>query len=257
MKKYIIGDVHGCFRTLQGLLSKLPKDANASNIVFLGDLIDRGPENRKVINFVRDGGYDCVKGNHEDLMIRDLFNTREYNSPIHMGAWCVNGGDKTLQEYNTPDELQADVDYLDGLPSHLIFDIEDNLKRKLLCSHAPSLDFKDAFIDIPEKHIHKRVLSNIMWNRNIPYDEQTEYFNVFGHNIIDSFIFNQEGNLKIPAGNITPEGTIYDIKRGYAGIDTGGFIQEQTKYHGRLTCLEFPSMKIYQQDNIELNQPSN
>ena len=37
--KYIIGDVHGCYDTLMALIAKLPEDAE---IVFVGDLIDRG-----------------------------------------------------------------------------------------------------------------------------------------------------------------------------------------------------------------------
>lgn len=37
--KYIIGDVHGCYDTLIALIKKLPEKAE---IIFLGDLIDRG-----------------------------------------------------------------------------------------------------------------------------------------------------------------------------------------------------------------------
>ena len=37
----IIGDVHGCFDTLIALIAKLPTDAK---IIFVGDLIDRGPK---------------------------------------------------------------------------------------------------------------------------------------------------------------------------------------------------------------------
>ena len=61
---------------------------------------------------------------------------------------------------------------------------------------------------------------------------------------------------------ITPENTLLDWNKGYAGIDTGAFVkipestvrQRQHDFFGKLSCLEFPSMKIYQQDNIELSK---
>lgn len=63
----IIGDVHGGFDTLRKLVDKLPQD---ENICFVGDLIDRGPKSVEVVDFVIDNGFDCVLGNHEDLMIQ-------------------------------------------------------------------------------------------------------------------------------------------------------------------------------------------
>ena len=60
----IIGDVHGCYKTLIALIEKLPKDRN---ITFVGDLIDRGPGSKDVVEFVRKNNYRCVRGNHEDM----------------------------------------------------------------------------------------------------------------------------------------------------------------------------------------------
>lgn len=64
-KRYVIGDVHGCFFTLNNLLEKLPKDAE---IIFVGDLCDKGNFSKEVIDLVIKNGYQCVKGNHEHLM---------------------------------------------------------------------------------------------------------------------------------------------------------------------------------------------
>jgi serine/threonine protein phosphatase 1 len=61
----VIGDVHGGFDTLIKLIEKLPND----NICFVGDLIDRGPKSAQVVDFVIENNYDCVLGNHEELMI--------------------------------------------------------------------------------------------------------------------------------------------------------------------------------------------
>jgi hypothetical protein len=81
-----IGDVHGQASTLLALLEQLgwkqrnqrltgPSD---SQLVFVGDLIDRGPENRRTVEIVRElveqGSARCVLGNHE-------FNAVQFHTP--------------------------------------------------------------------------------------------------------------------------------------------------------------------------------
>lgn len=62
-----IGDIHGCYLTLMGLLEKIPKEQN--RIIFLGDLINKGPRSYEVYAFVRNNGYEMVVGNHEFLCV--------------------------------------------------------------------------------------------------------------------------------------------------------------------------------------------
>jgi diadenosine tetraphosphatase ApaH/serine/threonine PP2A family protein phosphatase len=64
----VIGDVHGCLQELQALWQKLPLD-KAQEIIFLGDLIDKGPQSTAVLDFVlaMQEQYPIVliQGNHE------------------------------------------------------------------------------------------------------------------------------------------------------------------------------------------------
>lgn len=83
----VIGDVHGCYNTLLALIAQLPKD---SDLCFVGDLIDRGPDSKKVLDFVIEGKHQCVLGNHE-LMMLDAF--KESHSPY---VWLNNGGWATI-----------------------------------------------------------------------------------------------------------------------------------------------------------------
>lgn len=46
---FVIGDVHGCYYTLLNLVKKLPSDAN---LIFVGDLCDKGNFSKEVIEFV-------------------------------------------------------------------------------------------------------------------------------------------------------------------------------------------------------------
>ena len=62
-KHYIIGDVHGEYTTLLALLEKIPKD---SEIIFVGDLIDRGFRSREVVALVRKRGYQVVNVEQRD-----------------------------------------------------------------------------------------------------------------------------------------------------------------------------------------------
>ena len=58
-RAYAIGDIHGCLDLLDALLARIEEDSASRPpkrtwIVFLGDLIDRGPQSREVLEFVRD-----------------------------------------------------------------------------------------------------------------------------------------------------------------------------------------------------------
>jgi hypothetical protein len=72
----IIGDIHGCADTLRALLSKLDYEEHdgvyrhpGRRVIFLGDFIDRGPQQREVLELARgmveSGSALAVMGNHE------------------------------------------------------------------------------------------------------------------------------------------------------------------------------------------------
>lgn len=65
----VIGDVHGCLEELQELLEKLGPGPG-DRLVFLGDLLDRGPDPVGVLHLVRSLGAGCVLGNHEEKHLR-------------------------------------------------------------------------------------------------------------------------------------------------------------------------------------------
>ena len=65
---WVIGDVHGFYRTYTSLLGKL-KLVNNDIVILLGDLIDRGPESSRVIEHVKSSSsIFTVRGNHESMM---------------------------------------------------------------------------------------------------------------------------------------------------------------------------------------------
>jgi len=65
-KIYAVGDVQGCAASLKALVKKLPKK---SNLIFLGDLVNRGPDSlgalRQLKSLQESGRAECILGNHD------------------------------------------------------------------------------------------------------------------------------------------------------------------------------------------------
>src|SRR6202050_4188352 len=64
----IVGDVHGCRREVEQLLEKVAFAAG-DRLVFVGDLIARGPDSLGVLDIVRRTGAIVVRGNHEQKLV--------------------------------------------------------------------------------------------------------------------------------------------------------------------------------------------
>lgn len=65
----IVGDLHGCRRELEDLLSYVGFSKD-DRLVSVGDLVVRGPDPRGVLKLMRSLGARAVRGNHEDRLLR-------------------------------------------------------------------------------------------------------------------------------------------------------------------------------------------
>jgi len=100
---YAIGDVHGELDKLDQLLALIREDAHrigsAYKIIFLGDLIDRGPDSRSVVEralrLSEAGEAIAIRGNHEELMLNAFTNW----DSTGVYFWAENGGDETIDSY--------------------------------------------------------------------------------------------------------------------------------------------------------------
>jgi serine/threonine protein phosphatase 1 len=98
MRVLAIGDIHGHYRALQALLERVEPQAD-DRIVTLGDYVDRGPDSRRVIEWLMSeaetGRLMPLCGNHELMMLR----AREDKDQLR--DWLGYGGDKTLASYRS------------------------------------------------------------------------------------------------------------------------------------------------------------
>lgn len=122
-----IGDVHGCLSELQELLVKLGYTVNDLEVtpppgrtaVFVGDLVDRGPDSagvlRLVMNMVKAGAALVVPGNHDEKLKRALDGK---------AVRALHGLDVTLAQLDAAGEdFKAEVrEFIQGLVSHLVLD---------------------------------------------------------------------------------------------------------------------------------------
>lgn len=99
MKTFVVGDVHGRCAQLQSLLEMLPRDDASDTLVFLGDLIDRGPDAPGCVALVLELTQNnpehvtCLRGNHEQMLLDFIEGTSN--------IWItpVTGGERTFEQY--------------------------------------------------------------------------------------------------------------------------------------------------------------
>ncbi|HYY09509.1 MAG TPA: polynucleotide kinase-phosphatase, partial [Kineosporiaceae bacterium] len=137
-----IGDVHGCREELEELLTTLgyavrrddqgravgARHPEGRRVIFLGDLVDRGPDTpgvlRLAMGMVADGDALAVAGNHENKLVRAL---RGRNVQV------THGLAESLEQLGAQDEeFRAQVlRFTDGLVSHYVLD-----GGRLVVAHA-------------------------------------------------------------------------------------------------------------------------
>lgn len=173
----LISDIHGCYLTLLQLIAKCPDE----QIVFCGDLVDRGPRSREVIQFAIDQKIPTVIGNHDHMMADYLLKKGELLKHGNPDCWAVNGAMSTIESYNNNDScMMAHAEWLADLPFFIEYD-------DLLVTHnGNGRDGLNWFEQI--------------WTRNI-LKAKCHRFRVFGHT---------------PGSDV-----VIDDREKYANIDTG------------------------------------
>ena len=91
----VIGDVHGCFLTLEKLVEQIKTKYPDIDLYCVGDLVDRGNFSYEVLEFVKDNNIIFTPGNHDYMF---YYHIKEPTNPIGK-PWIYNGCEPTLKSY--------------------------------------------------------------------------------------------------------------------------------------------------------------
>ena len=222
---YIIGDVHGCFNTLLELIKQFP-NKEKSQICFVGDVIDRGLFSCDVVELIIQNNYKMVMGNHERRLLSNKYEFLNNQAPFDTSWFFNNGGVATYGSYlgQSVGFKQRHIDFLDQRPVYLEFkECKNQNGEHLVVSHSAVGKFWDLRDDDRSRDEFRR---HVLSGRG-DMTQVEGVFNVYGHTPV------REAKLYTNSAN----------------IDTGCVFNEEG--YDKLSALEFPSMKIYAQKNVE------
>ncbi|QVK17433.1 metallophosphoesterase [Mycoplasmatota bacterium] len=219
----IIGDIHGCYDELVSLLQKLGYQIDIQDdkyeiyhpegrkVIFLGDLVDRGPKIvevlKLVMSMVKSENAYCVQGNHDNKLYRKLEGRN---------VQVKNGLEDSIQQLSKESQNFIDKvrNFLKHLESHLIFD-----NGQLVVAHA---GIKEEFIGRTSKRIRSFTL----------YGETSNEMDEFGLPKRYLWAKDYKGKPRILYGH-TPNLDAFSLNEAI-NIDTG------CVFGNKLTAYRYP-----------------
>ncbi|MDQ1645696.1 MAG: hypothetical protein QOJ50_1880, partial [Cryptosporangiaceae bacterium] len=219
----IIGDVHGCASELRTLLTTLGYEVrddgahhpSGRTAVFVGDLVDRGPDTpgvlRLVMGMVASGDALCVTGNHEYKLVRALRGRK---------VTIAHGLAESLSQLGAHDEQfrKSAEDFMYGLVSHYVLDA-----GKLVVAHA---GLKEAY--------HGRASGRV--RQFAMYGETTGEIDEYGLPVRYPWARDYRGRAMVVYGHtpvLTPA-----WENNTLCVDTG------CVFGGTLTALRYPEREL-------------
>ncbi|MFJ4918392.1 polynucleotide kinase-phosphatase [Streptomyces sp. NPDC088725] len=215
----IIGDIHGCRSELETLLTKLGyadgSHPEGRTAVFVGDLVDRGPDSpgvlRRVMGMVAAGTALCVPGNHENKLGRWLKGRK---------VTLTHGLAETVEQLGKEDDaFREEVGrFIEGLVSHYVLD-----GGKLVVCHA----------GLPEKY-HGRTSGRV--RSHALYGDTTGETDEFGLPVRYPWAEDYRGRAAVVYGH-TPVPNTSWINNTIC-LDTGAV------FGGKMTALRWPEREL-------------
>lgn len=191
-RAYVIGDIHGRIDLLDRLLKAIEaeiasKPQSRISMVFLGDVVDRGPASAEVVERLRTlhvpgAATHFVMGNHEEVMLRVIAGETDL-----LQNWLRFGGSETLQSYGvdprplkklSSEDLAARM--REAIPS---------AHRRFLASFSDSIGFGDyVFVHAgirPGIDLAEQTQTDLRWIREPFLEDTTDhgFVVVHGHTI--------------------------------------------------------------------------
>jgi len=237
MRTWVIPDIHGCLITLRSLVEDLIGLRKDDALIFLGDVIDRGPASKGVIDYIiklgkRGINITVIKGNHEEYMAK-VFRDEQSKSwirkmlrmkSVSYKDWIMYGGDTTLQSFNAFTVSAIPAMYIQWIES-LQFYLE--WKNFLIVHAGFNFENDDIFSDT----------QSMMWIRDYKIDPEKLGIRkiIHGHVPVSLDFINQ---------------SIHSNSFNFIDLDNGVYLTDKPGY-GNLLALELNTMELLVQPNLD------
>jgi serine/threonine protein phosphatase 1 len=210
LRAYAVGDVHGRLDLLDQLLDKIHEDikrrpARKVLLVFVGDLIDRGPNSAQVVERLRTYRRPAVEtvfllGNHEEVLLRILSGDADM-----ITKWRLFGGKECLDSYG------VDTAKLAGLKKEEALEV---IRKAVPREHV---EFLRTFDDSCRFGDYLFVHAGIRPGVEIDQQRQSDL-----RWIREPFLFDEtdHGFVVVHGHTIRPE---VEMRPNRIGIDTGAY----------------------------------
>lgn len=216
MRTYAIGDIHGHLDKLQALHALIEDDRlatgdRAAPVVHIGDLVDRGPDSRGVIDFLiagqeRGAGWVVLKGNHDRMFSGFMADPDHHDARLRRDLWWLHerlGGVETLASYGVADA-----------GARLLHDVQAEARAKVPASHLaylaalPTYHLRGACLFVhagvrPGIDLHDQTEDDLLWIRADFLDDTRDHgaLIVHGHTPVDRVThYGNRLNLDTGAG---------------------------------------------------------
>lgn len=224
-RTFVIGDIHGCFtelNTLYNFLLNNKRFGEKDKLIFLGDYIDRGPANIKVLDLLIEikatypNNTHFLRGNHEDMFLNFL------GLPGNFGRYSpINGSMKLFEEYGLQDFIVISPS---SHEARLVRTTPEELRSKIIPEHLEFIKATETLLET-DKFIFVHAGLNVRLTR-----EQQKTGDLFW--VREDFLGLPHNFGKIIIHGHTISKNVYFNLPYEIGLDTGCFNQ------GRLSCLE-------------------
>lgn len=224
MSTFVIGDIHGEYEQLKILLEKM-KFSDEDELYILGDVVDRGPNPVKALQFLMNlPNCTCIAGNHELMALtnlRLLLNevTDDFLDQLtqkdlgQLLDWSVNGSSSTISEFTrlSAEERKEILDFIGEFEAYVELTVNG---QDYLLVHAGLAHF------CKDKPMEEYTIDDLVWARpdyEIPYYEDTIV--VTGHTPTQNischprpgYIFRANNHIAIDCGACCEGGRLAGI----------------------------------------------
>lgn len=223
VEMFVLGDIHGCFDMMMDSLKLAGYQPNRGDYVFcVGDLIDRGPDNLKVLaTFMYNPRFHSVMGNHDLFMASDDYQNWMANG----GIWIINDG------YDVDTILSIGEEIRKYLP--VLITVRHRGKTYGIVHGGVNPSLTLSWDELVSTSMNENIMLDLLWDRRVI--EQCDH----SYNLRLSSLGSSETFPLLNGVDFVFHGHNYTMEPFLEGnrvfLDTGGV------FNGKMTCCRIDS----------------